>query len=307
MSKFGRTISNTAMDALRELTSEKCGWWPDLLRNWAPSGSSGPLRLAVRNGYLNFYAKGQSVAKITFGRDRKSPTLHIHQKYTTENDTLSPANSDQKYVKFDAKGKSFSETLWYEGSRTLDCWILRSSGYFNDEKRHIDCLVEVSPTVIDLEMGLPAYEESRSALRIDIVSLERKAEDFQLVFSEAKMISDRRLRSRDCNPEVLRQIERYRKHLDDKEREKQISSSYRECCKIIREIHSMASELGPIAPLDPLIVAASGSRLRVDKTLRLIVFDDGKKRQEAVWQEHLKVLERHHAPAAILSYSITTP
>ena len=44
-------------------------------------------------------------------------------------------------------------------------------------------------------------------------------------------------------------------------------------------------------PLDPLIAAAAKSdALDVEETPRLVIFEDGKKRDENAWQKHLKVL-----------------
>ena len=81
MSYFDRRFPVNAMCALKRLSSKRAGWWPDLLSSWAPSGSPGVLRLAIRNGYMNFYSKGQSIARIDFDGHSASPTMHIHEKY----------------------------------------------------------------------------------------------------------------------------------------------------------------------------------------------------------------------------------
>ena len=304
MSVFGRTIPDEAMIVARRLVSEKTGWFPDLLRNWAPSGSIGQLRIAIRNGYVNFYAKGQSVAKITFNRRNRCLALNIHSKYATPSN-----NSGQKYVRFDMSGDSnLASEVRYYGSQTLDFWIGNALKYTtgeirrSNEKRHIDNLIETHSTVIDLEMGLPVYENRKNSLRVDIVSLEEVDGEIRIVFSEAKMISDSRLRSRNHKPEVLEQIERYRAYLDNSERQHRIVKAYTRACRIIRDFHVMASELTEMPPLDELILAAAkpDSRLRVDKTLRLIVFDDKEKKREDAWQEHLGVLKRHKVRVTVL-------
>lgn len=299
MNRFDRTIAPGALDALAGLTFRNIGWWPDLLTRWAPSGNSGQLRVAIRNGYMNFYAKGQSVAKITFGQRRNKPVLHIHEKYV-----IGPKGKDQKYIQFDIEGNSnLTDKIKYEGLQTLDAWIKKAECYSNDEKRHIDDILKERSTVVDLEMGLPAYEGRKSALRVDIVSVEEVDGEIQVIFSEAKMISDARLRSRNREPEVLNQINKYKAYLANKERRRWISEAYRSTCSIIRNIHSMANEIRATPDLDPLIVAASkpNIRLQVRKELRLIVFDDGKQRREEVWQEHLGVLRRE-VPVEVLRY-----
>jgi hypothetical protein len=64
--KFERCL--TGWSALENAaTSDEPHWFKDLLSLWRPSGHcSGAtgLRLTIRNGYLNFYRLGQSVARV---------------------------------------------------------------------------------------------------------------------------------------------------------------------------------------------------------------------------------------------------
>lgn len=297
MSTFGRALSDEAMEVAGKLVSEKTSWLPELLANWAPSGSTGTLRIAIRNGYMNFYAKGQSIAKITYNRRDRKLALHVHKKYVID----SPRD-EKGYIIFDMKGNYTGDNkVKYNGLQTLDAWINRSSKYTNEEKRNIDTLVDETPTIIDLEMGLPAYDGGNNSLRIDIVSLEGSADDLRLTFSEAKMISDSRLRSSIQQPKVLGQINRYRAYLNNHERRLRIVEAYRQTCRIIRNFHIMASGLTALPHLDPLILAAAepNSPLGIDDTLRLIVFDNGNPRREKAWQKHLGVL-RHNLSVNVL-------
>src|SRR5580658_8906818 len=64
--KFERCL--TGWSAFEEAArSHEPHWFKDLLSLWRPSGHcSGAegLRIAIRNGYLNFYRLGQSIARV---------------------------------------------------------------------------------------------------------------------------------------------------------------------------------------------------------------------------------------------------
>ena len=277
------------MKELEKLVSSRIGWWPDLLAEWAPSGSLGELRLAVRNGYMNFYSKGQSIAKISFGRGGSSPTMRIHEKYVKES-----SDGGQRYIKLsgDTGRDPDGRPVDWGGPKMLRAWVRNSRQHSGTEKSCIDALVGVSPKVIDLEMGLPAFGDRKTALRLDMVALEGTPKDIRLVFWEAKMIGDKRLRSRYGTPKVFEQINDYQRYLASPNRRQQVTVAYRNCCRIIRDLHSMATRVGITQPLDPLIVAAGdpGSNLEIDETARLVIFDEGEKRNEDAWRKHLHVL-----------------
>ena len=288
MSEFHRRLPDHAMCALKRLSSNRAGWWPDLLACWAPSGSSGDLRLAIRNRSMNFYAKGQSVARITFGQGGKSPTMSIHEKY------VNPSSlGGQRYVRLGGEEGRDSDggPVTWSGPEMLKKWIRNTHEHSGPEKRCIETLVQQSPKVIDLEMGLPAFGGRKSPLRMDLVALEGSRDSIRLVFWEAKMISDVRLRSRKHQPRVFEQIEAYRSYLADPTRREQVAKAYRQCCGILRDIHKLASCNGMTHPLDPLITAAADSdRLKVEETPRLVIFEDGNDRDERAWLPHLEVL-----------------
>ena len=288
MSDFHRRLPEKSMGELERLVSNGTGWWRDLLAEWAPSGSQGELRLAVRNGYMNFYSKGQSIAKISFGRGGASPTMRIHEKYVKGR-----SDGGQRYIKLsgdmgrDPDGRSVK----WRGPKMLQTWVRNSHKHSGVEKNCIDALVGVSPKVIDLEMGLPAFGD-RKALRLDMVALEGTPEDIRIVFWEAKMIGDQRLRSKYGTPRVFEQIDDYQRYLESPNRRPQVTMAYRNCCKIIRDLHAMATRVGMTHRLDPLVEAAgeSASSLKIDETPRLVIFQDGKNRDEDAWRKHLDVL-----------------
>lgn len=90
ISKLRQTASsrsspvNTFARRFDHAAAQRCQaqWWRDLLSLWrpagVPSGDDG-LRLAVRNGYLNFYRLGQSVGRVEVKRGEL--VCFVHAKY----------------------------------------------------------------------------------------------------------------------------------------------------------------------------------------------------------------------------------
>lgn len=289
MSEFDRQLSDAAKRALADMSCDEGGnWWRDLLSMWAPSGHEGGLRLAIRNGYMNFYSCGQSIARIEFDR-KGAPKLYVHRKYVTG----SP-DGGQSYVKLLA-GQGCDrggEICAWGGAATLSSWIENSVKHRGPEKCAVEAAVAEMPTVIDLEMGLPASEGQKTPLRMDMVALERTAGGIQIVFWEAKMIGDGRLRS-ETTPKVFKQVEAYERFLGDARNRQRVIGAYRRTCKLLRDLNVVAQKIAHTPPIDDLIFEAARdeSPLDVALTPRLLVFDDGAKRSEKAWQKHLSILE----------------
>lgn len=299
MSGFDRQVSDAAMEALSRMAGDPHGnWWCDLLSLWAPSGHDGELRLAIRNGYLNFYSCGQSVARVAFSQNGE-PTLSVHAKYATGNPV-----GPQSYItlRADEGCDTNGRTCAWGGVAMVRTWIAASARHRGVEKRYVEKAVAESPTIIDLEMGLPASKGQATPLRMDIVALERREGAIRIVCWEAKMIGDGRLRSSTFEPEVLSgQVDAYERFLSEESNAGQVIEAYRRACRLLLGFHAMARTLGSVPGLDPLIGAAAeeNSPLEIDHTPRLLVFDDGERRNEAAWQRHLAVL-RQRVPVVII-------
>ena len=116
-----------------------------LFNRWALPGQEAsderPFRLAVRGGYLNFYAKGQSVAKLSLVRN--APRLEVHEAYVTcrvrgSHRENTPAGKD--YRRYDA------EALADPAMATLvSGWIETALTHATTEKRFVDDLVAANP------------------------------------------------------------------------------------------------------------------------------------------------------------------
>ncbi|SCW76409.1 hypothetical protein SAMN02927924_02694 [Sphingobium faniae] len=211
-----------------------------LLDGWAlpgtPATASTPLRLAIRAGYVNFYAKGQSVARLDW--TRTGPSLSVHQAYVegrTRDAGPDLGPRGQKYVPFDSK--SLAEPGL---AAAIDGWIGTALSYASAEKRFVDDLVASNSGVIDLEMGLPAHEDpgsARVAPRMDLVLIEQQPAGPAVVFWEAKCANNSELRSNSdysqlpdggfTGPKVLHQIGKYVEWMGKPGRIDEVRSAYR--------------------------------------------------------------------------------
>jgi len=269
-------------------------WWNDLLSLWRPSGvsvgglSGGGygLRLAVRNGYLNFYRKGQSVARVGFDR-KQQPFAKIHAKYVfpEERDAV---GSEYLRLTGDTISRRSGHDSKYAGSEMLLSWIVEADGKAGPEKKAIDAILDLSPDIIDLEMGQPG-----SGLRMDIVCIERDATELAVAFWEAKRTCDSRVR---CNgaldleakkPEVLEQLDGYRKFVKAEGNIERIKDAYKQTADILMRLRIIADKLGTVHGLGANIVAAASSDLSVRPEARLLIIHDC--RTDGAW-------ERVHAP-----------
>lgn len=298
MGDFTRRLPPDALSSLRALAdSPGEHWWKHLLSLWRSSGTDAGrhgLRLAVRDGYLSFYRRGQSVARVGFSRGR--PHLDIHAKYA-----FGRGETAQAYARLAGTavscGKS-GRTSVYDGLPTLLAWITEADSHGGPEKALVDDAVADNRTVVDLEMGLPAWEGKAAASRIDCVAVESGADGgrpARIVFWEAKAIGDGRLRSR-SRPEVADQFDDYRRYVEDDRRRACVRSAYREVCRLLIKMQAMAAQLGNDAPLDPVIadVAEGKVDLEVDHEPRLLIFGGEGHRVAGGWDGHLAKLKLDH-------------
>lgn len=257
-------------------------WFSDLLAHWQPAGSVATgaephLRLAIRDGYLNFYRNGQSVAKVNFG-PLAGLRAEVHAKYVDGPD----ADLTQLYRQIGSVQASAENSA-------VSGWIEEADGYSGEEKRFVEQVVAASPEVIDLEMALPAIDlppdvapvgvdgkRIRVAPRIDLVALEPADDGWRLVLWEAKLVDDGRLRCRGAEnmPEVVDQIARYRLWLEQTGHEALVLDAYRETCSVLVEMHRFVAErINPaVGPLGEGVRAvAAGAALALDKDVRLLI------------------------------------
>lgn len=299
MSIFGRTF---AIEKITGQALEENPWLRDMLLDWRPAGDAvhrdmteahklvssdqmleedpERLRLAIRNGYLNLYRGGQSVAKIGFGSSG-SLQARIHNKYVH-----GEKGSGQTYVSLTSAGLSDNETSVrreYRGLADLHRWIANANQYVGKEKRFVDLIVARNPDTIDLEMALPAYSldsKERIAPRMDLVALEPTGDNrWRIVFWEAKLVDDARARCRgdDVSPKVVDQLAQYRSWLCHANHRELVAVAYQNACRLLVAFRELAKRVNPgIEELGPGIIAAAAPdapSLLVDDEPRLLIDD----------------------------------
>ena len=284
MSKFKRDFPVSKVAGSLNSNS----WLADLLRRWRPAGGStsgapdsadphngeATLRLAVRDGYLNLYQAGQSVARVSF--KGVNPEAKIHEKYIHGEEAVG-----QQYVALTSEGYLDHDGTRrpYAGMSDLEAWIKNAKAYGGREKAFVEQVVSRNANVVDLEMALPAYlteAAERRAPRMDLVALEPHESSWKLVFWEAKLVTDGRARCEgDGEPEVCRQIESYTKWLGHGDHRELVKMAYTDACKILFSLHEIAASLNPeIRSLgEAIVLIKSGAALTVDERPRLLIDD----------------------------------
>lgn len=278
MANFDRKID---LKHLAELDGDAFPWLKDLFKFWAPAGT-GPrpgtgqaLRLAIRNGYLNFYANGQSAARVSMGP--RSLKASVHEKYC-EPDTNKRASLGQKYISFGPGSMHDLQQDAVAGWVAVATGSATIKGYAGAEKSFVERLVSANPDVIDLEMTLPALAGTRSAVRVDLVALEPNGDGWKLVFWEAKMVKNPEARAKgDATPKVVGQQRQYHNWLDAAGRDNKadVLRAYRQVCRDMVQIHTAVAKSNVGADLPPLgkgiVAVAEGARLTLDEKVRLII------------------------------------
>ena len=281
------------------LNAPENAWFRDLLKYWRPAGDLGDtqakplvgadhLRLAIRDGYVNFYRAGQSVAKVMFTNGKLE--ARVHNKYV-----YGKKDGAQAYVKITEGGFTGADGSRVHYSDDLvHHWILEAGDYAGGEKFFVDELVGRNANAIDLEAGLPADPElweEKSAPRMDLVSLEPCGNHWRLAFWEAKLVRNWEARCKSGLPEVVEQLAKYERWLE--KNRKIVCEAYRRTCADLVQFHAMAKVLNPeIGELGNWIVAVAGqdaSELCFDSKPRLIV-DDSSKNAAFTQNGHLQKL-----------------
>jgi hypothetical protein len=292
MAQFKRRISPELAAALDTLADPAAppNWWKDVL-------ASKDLLLAVRGGYLNAYANGQSVFKIGnetgTGCDRDgNPLVTIHYKYLLE--PSRPAGKE--YVRF--TGASFEAdprdlvcTAYHPGV-TLPRLVAAAKVYAGREKPGVHIIAAANTSVVDLEIAFTETgegEDDPRALRIDLAALHPDGDTAaRLVFYEAKCADDARLRSAKGDAEVVRQMETYDAFL--RGRAGDLARAYIDVCRTLVTLRGDRS-VRPPAPI-VLDVAEGRRTLSVDMVARLLVFGfDRDQKDGEIFVRHMNALQ----------------
>lgn len=275
--------SETKTNAILKLPRAKPQWWNNVL-NASYRGLDGKTRqllIAVRDGYLNAYADGQSVLKISFAANGQ-PRCEVHRRYV-----FGPqAKVGADYVIYDLSEIDNPDTL----RKLIDTALY----YAGDEKRGVATIAANHPNTIDVEMALPANNQgdpavARVAPKIDLVVLEQTDNGVRLAFYEVKLFKNGELRAENLRPRVLDQLRTYTAYLEGQERRGQVIEAYRNACVILREIAGMRGNA--VGTLVHEVAKNPCLHLGLDPKPRLIVFGyDARHPSHKHWLRHEKAL-----------------
>lgn len=295
-----RGLSDSQIAGLKALAhSPADNWWKEVLE-------SKDLLLAVRNGYLNAYVKGQSVFKIAFEKSSSAvsqPRLAIHYKYLVKPDL----EKRDPYVSFDGKAFALNPAAIvnteYESKLTLPQLIKTAARFAGPEKSGVHKIARNEPKVIDLEIAFTKAGENGdlSAPRMDIaVLVPGKSGGAELVFCEAKCADNPELWSLEKLPKggknlpplarytaVIAQIRKYEQFIQADENQQSLVDGYVIVCKNLVELSAQSSG----RQVDDLVrqVAEGKLALSIHPHVYLLIYDFGqdekggrikKKRQE---------------------------
>jgi hypothetical protein len=271
--KFERCLNG--WEVFEKAANTKSHWFRELLSLWRPSGHPSEefgLRLAIRNGYLNFYRLGQSVARVDCVNGKL--VADVHYKYILGE---TPGYSGPLYLRLTTEGVFSQDRLVanYKDFSTLHKWIKEAGEYAGPEKKLVDEFVQKNDHIIDLEMALPARTLPKVAVRMDLVAIENRT----VVFWEVKTVDDSRIRCRaefenDKSPEVLKQLSNYRVYLEKQSHVEHVRSAYLNTAKLLVELRALADKIGPQLALGASIMDASQvNTLDVAPLANLVVVD----------------------------------
>ena len=305
MGSFERRLDKCKWTALEKLAAEGPNWWTDLLSLWVPSGQPAGhcgLRLALRDGYLNFYRSGQSVARVCFGPRRNRQVearMEIHAKYVWA-DALVDHYAQLSDRTIACKG--VAAHTHYAGLATLKQWIAMAEQRAGEEKRGVDMVVGNNPTVIDLEMTMPVWSGKPSALRVDMAALDVTDGEPHLVLWEAKPLNAGALRSRSEDVDVVKQMGDYKEYLKPLAHRERVGAAYHTTCegllrlavmtrrdiRLDESIHMIANTKHLKVAAEPRLAIFKG----VNKALHLVDFSGG-------WDAHLCKLRKKGIKVAV--------
>jgi hypothetical protein len=278
---FIRGLSDDFIEALRDLAS-KDSWWTDVLRDTT-------LIIAARDEYINVYWQGQSIFKIGYAGKRL--TVNTHPKYLLDPELKEYVGLNVDQAVFDGI-PDHALIRRYEGARTL-IKIKSAAGLFSgNEKKGVHVIACENNNVVDVEVAIGAagIKLERKVPRIDIAALEQRLDGIELVFWEAKLFTNKEIRSRKAAVPVVEQIREYRTVLAKSRDE--ILSSYQRVASNIVAIAAMSTGVRFAGPT--IQAVARGSRLTMGSPPRvgLIIFGfDSDQRDSEMWKEtHLPKL-----------------
>lgn len=270
MQRFNRGLSDDFVHALNE-EYRKGGWWRNLV-------DDRETFLAIRDAYVNVYYRGCSLLKLR--HDERGLRGEVHYKY------LMQPELGREYISVVDGIPNLEEhgrlVLMTNLANVHD--LKRAAEPFaGDEKGGVDSIIHRNPSVLDVEIDVAGRD------RIDLAALRRREDRVEVRFYEAKLFSNKDLRS-EGTPKVMRQMQNYARALQRYCAD--IGDSYVRVCRNLSELAGVA---GRHRERDELLksVAEGSAELHIDTEPRLLVFGfDADQRDGQTWRRHREKLHQ---------------
>ncbi len=281
MFNFSHVIGVPFVDRLnREYSLD--GWWKAI-------ADDRELFVAIRDGYLNVYWKGNSLVKLRFeGGELIGET---HYKYL-----LRPEVETQTYVRIENGETKLAspENLFMPDITDLAALKRAANAYAGDEKKGVHQIVLSNANVIDVEIAFSTENEKTklvTAKRIDFSALKMAPSGPEIVFFEAKLFTNKEIRADGPVVPVFDQLRQYGDFLRDGKNVSNLISSYRQTCGNLAALEGVCSRYGSM--LEVMKEAATNKiDLKINSDVRLVVFGfDSDQRDGKVWAGHRQKLE----------------
>ena len=272
------------------LSGENAPKWWEIVKNHKD------IYIDIRKeNYINIYYCGASIAKIEMKRGQKQPSAKIHPKYLGHNDQMDSRYYKERYDK--KRNKIVYDPIYqdctYELENNLDRLIQQAYDIYvnrndkegknpeniSEKKIQGRIIINSKPLYIDSEFAHRYEEGSKKTIRIDLVRIQ----DNKIQFVELKRIQDSRMWHNEKDPEIITQIDEYKKFLSENEND---------ILKYYKTLLSIKSNLKLPLPIPKAMIDDIG----IDTTPVLLIADnskqiDRKKRIEDILNKNDVIIE----------------
>lgn len=212
------------------------------------SGAPVALRLSIRDGYVNFYANGQSVAEL--GTPEGEPRINLSSKYL--------AGAPFGFLPSRTSGDNSviaGKDLFMDRPLELLCHIVDATrNHCGAEKCFVEHLQARNANIVEVEMALPGDNRLRKAVRDKngVVNMKKVAPRMDVVvvhvltngqpsldFWEAKLATNSELRSTikfdgsGKDPHVVGQLDSYESWMNLPGRKEEVKAAFAESWVIL--------------------------------------------------------------------------
>lgn len=284
---FARTINEAQMVLLRATAASSEGVW---LRE--ALGDS-ELFFTLRKERVDVYYRGQVIYSIDLKSARLTPRTHV--KYLV-------VDGRDPYIKMQNGVFNYQHShLQSEYKEGISLGQIKSAAgkYSTVESKGIYAVINRDPLVIDVEIAFNNNNEVaehnpsaslRTQDRVDMVRLTPSKEGIDLVFWEAKHLSNKEL----FKEKIFDQLAAYARQLQSRQGE--LAAAFRNVCHFHRDLDRVRKGLGFAGASDSHLellegVASGRLPLRIVKEPSLFVFGFDNDQKEGRWKARRTQIE----------------